>query len=255
MLGADSAPRRGGCLRIVAVGALLCQGRTRLLPSNGPCSTDPVPRMVIRFVALVTGFLFSVFVLTPTEVRAQSHDGWWAPVYGQDRSGPADRGPRGRHKARIPPGHLPPPGACRVWAPGRPPGHQSPPTSCRTAYRQARRSGALVVHHSGAVRGRRPARWHRRRAGDIVFRRRPERREGVYVSVEVIIDLLGRDGYRRLRTHQRRLDVRGRLAVRWVSVGSSGHAVLQVRAGRHPLAELVDRNGDRRVESIFLREG
>jgi hypothetical protein len=30
----------------------------------------------------------------------------------------------------IPPGHLPPPGACRVWYPGQPPGHQPPPGPC-----------------------------------------------------------------------------------------------------------------------------
>lgn len=31
----------------------------------------------------------------------------------------------------IPPGHLPPPGQCRIWMPGRPPGHQPPPGQCR----------------------------------------------------------------------------------------------------------------------------
>jgi hypothetical protein len=36
---------------------------------------------------------------------------------------------RGRH-GHIPPGHLPPPGECRVWLPGRPPGHQPPPGRC-----------------------------------------------------------------------------------------------------------------------------
>ena len=211
--------------------------------------------MVMRFAALVTGLLFCVFVLLPTEVQAQPRDGWWAPVSVQDQSAPVERGPRGHQTARIPPGHLPPPGACRVWIPGRPPGHQPPPTSCRDAYRQARRSGGMIVNHDGVVRGRRSDRWHRRRGGEIVFRRRPDRREGVYVRVEVIIDLLGRDGYRRLREHQRRLDASGRLAVRWVGTGASGRAVIQVRAGRQPLAELVDRNGDRRVDSIFLREG
>lgn len=30
----------------------------------------------------------------------------------------------------IPPGHLPPPGMCRIWYPDRPPGHQSPPDDC-----------------------------------------------------------------------------------------------------------------------------
>lgn len=33
-------------------------------------------------------------------------------------------------KLGIPPGHLPPPGYCRIWIPGMPPGHQSPPGRC-----------------------------------------------------------------------------------------------------------------------------
>lgn len=31
----------------------------------------------------------------------------------------------------IPPGHMPPPGECRIWFPGRPPGHQPPSGDCR----------------------------------------------------------------------------------------------------------------------------
>jgi hypothetical protein len=40
--------------------------------------------------------------------------------------------PPGRHASSlgIPPGHLPPPGECRIWLPGRPPGHQPPPGHC-----------------------------------------------------------------------------------------------------------------------------
>lgn len=30
----------------------------------------------------------------------------------------------------VPPGHFPPPGACRIWYPSRPPGQQPPPGSC-----------------------------------------------------------------------------------------------------------------------------
>jgi len=30
----------------------------------------------------------------------------------------------------IPPGHLPPPGQCRIWVPGKPPGHQAKARSC-----------------------------------------------------------------------------------------------------------------------------
>jgi hypothetical protein len=35
----------------------------------------------------------------------------------------------------IPNGHLPPPGACRVWHPGKPPGQQPSPSSCSQALR------------------------------------------------------------------------------------------------------------------------
>lgn len=45
----------------------------------------------------------------------------------------ADRaGPLG-----IPEGHLPPPGECRVWYPGRPAGQQPPPRHCDEAERTA----------------------------------------------------------------------------------------------------------------------
>ena len=47
---------------------------------------------------------------------------------------------------RVPPGHLPPAGQCRVWLPGVPPGHQPPPTSCRAAERQAHRYGGTVIY-------------------------------------------------------------------------------------------------------------
>ncbi len=32
--------------------------------------------------------------------------------------------------ANVPPGHMPPPGMCRVWFPNKPPGQQPPPGSC-----------------------------------------------------------------------------------------------------------------------------
>lgn len=34
---------------------------------------------------------------------------------------------------KVPRGHYPPPGHCRVWYPGRPPGHQPPPVRCEHA--------------------------------------------------------------------------------------------------------------------------
>jgi hypothetical protein len=33
---------------------------------------------------------------------------------------------------RVPPGHYPPPGECRIWYAGRPPGHQPPSARCES---------------------------------------------------------------------------------------------------------------------------
>ena len=48
----------------------------------------------------------------------------------------------------IPPGHLPPPGACRVWYPNKPPGHQPAPIDCPTAGAVAP-PGTWVITHQG----------------------------------------------------------------------------------------------------------
>jgi hypothetical protein len=45
----------------------------------------------------------------------------------------------------IPPGHLPPPGKCRLWYPDRPPGHQPPPERCEYL-RYHVPIGAWLVH-------------------------------------------------------------------------------------------------------------
>ncbi len=48
----------------------------------------------------------------------------------------------------IPPGHLPPPGECRIWFPGRPPGHQPPPGRCSHLERELP-AGAWLLHRPG----------------------------------------------------------------------------------------------------------
>lgn len=45
----------------------------------------------------------------------------------------------------VPPGHLPPPGQCRIWFPDRPPGHQPPPGPCHVLQYQVP-PGAVLVH-------------------------------------------------------------------------------------------------------------
>lgn len=241
--------------------------------------------MALQARKILPAFLVVLLFLTLGKAEGQPAngrlaDGWWVSVtieggtdrtvdQRQDRQG---YGARSRG-LQIPKGHLPPPGECRLWFPGHPPGKQPPPTSCTEAY--SRHSGsALVVTHSGRIHsGRKRAgrirsgrirsgrirrqpqlRWKRRPAKNIAFRRRPGREEGETFDVEVIIDLTGKRGYRRLQARRKDLGVRGSLEGRWISTASSGGGVLQVRAGTRPLAELVDRDGDLRVEEILVPE-
>jgi len=62
---------------------------------------------------------------------------------------------RGRAGAQgIPPGQLPPPGACRVWYDNLPPGRQAAPTNCRDAERIASRDrNARVIYGSNQTPG------------------------------------------------------------------------------------------------------
>ena len=55
------------------------------------------------------------------------------------------RGPSTAATLGIPPGHLPPPGQCRVWVPGKPPGHQARPRGCAGIERHAP-AGSWIVH-------------------------------------------------------------------------------------------------------------
>jgi hypothetical protein len=56
----------------------------------------------------------------------------WKDESGKYSRGDRDRGHwrESRRHARIPHGHLPPPGECRVWYRDVPPGHQPPPEEC-----------------------------------------------------------------------------------------------------------------------------
>ena len=47
--------------------------------------------------------------------------------------------------SRIPNGHLPPAGECRIWYPDRPAGHQPPPFKCNDRRRNVEPGGWLIV--------------------------------------------------------------------------------------------------------------
>ena len=65
------------------------------------------------------------------------------------------RGPYDTRSQGVPPGHIPPPGQCRVWYDNVPPGRQPAPVSCSEAERVASRSrNARVVYGSTSTYGR-----------------------------------------------------------------------------------------------------
>ncbi len=90
----------------------------------------------------------------------------------------------------VPPGHLPPPGACRVWYDNRPPGHQPPVTNCREAERAASRNRHARVIYGGS-RDRRDNGWSDR---DSRYQY-PNRFPGGYGYGSVPFDNGYKDGY------------------------------------------------------------
>jgi hypothetical protein len=50
----------------------------------------------------------------------------------------------GERGYKIPPGHMPPPGQCRIWFPERPPGQQSPPGDCRELRHRVPHGAVLI---------------------------------------------------------------------------------------------------------------
>ena len=47
-------------------------------------------------------------------------------------------------EVKVPPGHMPPKGKCRIWYPGRPPGHQGAIGECADLERRVPQGAALV---------------------------------------------------------------------------------------------------------------
>ena len=56
---------------------------------------------------------------------------------------------RGYRSLRVPPGHYPPRGACRVWYEGRPPGRQPRATNCERLYGRVP-YGAFILYNGNA---------------------------------------------------------------------------------------------------------
>lgn len=89
----------------------------------------------------------------------------------------------------------------------------------------------------------------------VVVRQRPRLvvRPRVVFRADVIVDVLGLELYRNVIDWGRRSGYRGQPVARWVPYGRRGW-VLQVRQDGFPLAELIDRDGDRRIDDVWVYE-
>ena len=97
-------------------------------------------------------------------------------------------------------------------------------------------------------RNDRNVRWDRVTWDDVIFRRRPNYTTNL--DRNVLLDMLGGSVFNRLDAQRRYFGINAPLVGQWNSY--EGNSVLLLNAGGFPIAELVDRNGDRRVDYILL---
>jgi hypothetical protein len=95
-----------------------------------------------------------------------------------------------------------------------------------------------------------PVRWEERGWDDVIFGRRDDRRSTL--DRRGLDDILGDVVFGRIDTRRRELGTSGDWLGRWTTTRNGRE--LFITAGGIPVARLIDRNGDRRVDSVLLAE-
>lgn len=105
-----------------------------------------IQRFAVVLVAVACAFLISGCTVTGFSLDINSgHGPKKAKAHKTKTKGYAKRGP-----LNIPPGHLPPPGMCKIWFPNTPPGRQSKRSgNCKTLQRRVPEGAWLIRHPSG----------------------------------------------------------------------------------------------------------
>ncbi len=107
-------------------------------------------RVTFGSLLLSTGLL----VVPPEPAGAQLHvqvaltweygDGGWHPYQPVPRPYLVVHDEPSR-RVRVPPGHMPRPGYCRLWFPGTPPGHQPAAQPCERLLRMRHHPDAVII--------------------------------------------------------------------------------------------------------------
>lgn len=105
--------------------------------TRSPLPFAPASRLFARLAAIA-----ALSLVLPAAAEAQGKKG-------------------GRGPMKVPPGHMPSAGECRVWYEGRPPGQQPAPTDCATAESVAAQTGGRVIYGDGTRSARKGG------AGDV----------------------------------------------------------------------------------------
>jgi hypothetical protein len=98
--------------------------------------------------------------------------------------------------------------------------------------------------------GRDRGTWGTARMGEIVFRTR-QRESGRELGRAALEQAIGPAVLARLEARSRILGAREPLTGRWLPTGDGGHTLF-IRSGVVPVAELVDRTGNGRVDLVLL---
>lgn len=124
-----------------------------------------------------------------------------------------------RGASRVPRGHLPPRGMCRVWVDGVPPGHQPPVTSCAEAERdRLRMANARVIY------------------GDVE-------------------SFPGKGKYRKTRVYDARYDRQCSIWDMVIVGGRQGEACRDGELIRDRNGRVIRRDDDRRRDGVYRRTG
>lgn len=94
-----------------------------------------------------------------------------------------------------------------------------------------------------------PVRWERRTWEDVIFRRQDRKPS---LDRRDLGSILGDVIFGRVDTRRREIGAPGDWLGRWVD--TSAGRELWITAGGIPIARLVDRNGDRRVDNVYVAE-